>query len=103
VVLLVTINVVFGAFTQTVNIGVTAVRQAITPDLVQGRVSATIRFCGLGLAPLGSSAGGFLGTVVDLRMGVLLAAASLCLSPLFMVFSPLARLGVHLPKHQPVG
>lgn len=42
------------------NVTVMAVRQAVTPDGMQGRVAATITFVGMGAAPLGSLLGGFL-------------------------------------------
>ncbi|MFL6143253.1 MAG: MFS transporter [Labedaea sp.] len=94
---LVAVNLVFGAFTQTVNVVVNTIRQAVTPDDFQGRVAATIRFGGLGLTPLGSLLGGYLGQHLDLRPSVLLTAAALCLGPVLMVRSPLARIGRDLP------
>lgn len=57
---LIAINLVFGAFGQLVNVAVMAVRQAVTPDTMQGRVTATITFAGMGLTPLGSLLGGLL-------------------------------------------
>jgi hypothetical protein len=95
--LLMAINFTFGIFAQTFNVGIMAVRQAITPDAIQGRVVATIRFIGLGLTPLGSVLGGFLAGQVGLRTSVLLAAVGLCLAPVFLILSPLARLGRELP------
>lgn len=58
---LVAVNFVFAAFGQLVNVMVMAIRQAITPDGITGRVAATITFAGMGLTPLGSLLGGFLG------------------------------------------
>nr|WP_224058696.1 MFS transporter [Streptomyces kanamyceticus] len=90
---LVAINVVFGTFGQLVNVTVMAVRQAVTPDGLQGRAAATITFVGLGLAPLGSLLGGFLAQEWGLRTGLLAAASGMLLSPVVMALSPLARLG----------
>ncbi|MFJ3084595.1 MFS transporter [Streptomyces halstedii] len=95
--LLMAINFIFGVFAQTFNVGIMAIRQAITPDAIQGRVAATIRFIGLGLTPLGSVLGGLLAGQAGLRTSVLLAAVGLCLAPVFLIFSPLARLGRELP------
>ncbi|MEO3812921.1 MFS transporter [Sphaerisporangium sp. B11E5] len=95
--LLMAINFLFGALAQTVNVAVTSIRQAITPDAYQGRVSATVRFAALGFAPLGSLLGGYLGDAAGLRPAVFLTALALFLSPLFMSVSPLARLGRRLP------
>ncbi|MEU0522784.1 MFS transporter [Streptomyces niveus] len=94
---LMTVNFLFGAFSQLVDVTVMAVRQSITPLPVQGRVVATINFVGMGLTPLGSLLGGFLAGRWDLRTSLLLAAVGMALSPLFMAFSPLARLGRELP------
>ncbi|MFD7700197.1 MFS transporter [Streptomyces caelestis] len=94
---LVAVNLVFGAFGQLVNVTVMAVRQAVTPDGMQGRVAATITFAGMGLTPLGSLLGGFLAEWSGLRTGLLVTAAGMLLSPALMALSPLARLGRTLP------
>ncbi|MFJ8467809.1 MFS transporter [Streptomyces swartbergensis] len=94
---LVAINFVFGAAGQLVNVTVMAVRQAVTPDGLQGRVAATITFVGMGMAPLGSLLGGFLATESGLRTSLLVTAAGMMLSPVLMALSPLARLGRELP------
>jgi MFS family permease len=44
-----------------------ALRQAITPDRLMGRMTATMRFCTVAAAPLGSLAGGALATAIGLR------------------------------------
>lgn len=66
-----------------------ALRQAITPDRLLGRMTATMRFLTVAAAPLGSLAGGALATAVGLRptlwtialLGTLLAAGALAWSP----------------------
>jgi hypothetical protein len=93
---LVAINLVFGAFGQLVNVTTMAVRQALTPDALQGRVAATITFAGMGMAPLGSLAGGVLAAQWGLRAALAVTAAGMLLSPLVMALSPLARLGREL-------
>ncbi|MDX6250479.1 MAG: hypothetical protein QOF10_3839 [Kribbellaceae bacterium] len=45
-------NFVFGTFGQLVDVTVMAIRQAVTPLQLQGRVVATINFIGMGLTPL---------------------------------------------------
>ncbi len=94
---LVALNLVFGALTQLVNVTVMAVRQAVTPDGMQGRAAATITFVGMGLTPLGSLLGGLLAETWGTRIGLLAAAAGMLLSPALMALSPLARLGRTLP------
>ncbi len=94
---LLAVNLVFGVFSQLVNVTVMAVRQALTPDGMQGRVAATINFVGMGLAPLGSLLGGALAQAWGTRTGLLVAAAGMLLSPALMALSPLCRLGRTLP------
>ncbi|KOV53355.1 MFS transporter permease [Streptomyces sp. AS58] len=95
---LLAINFVFGMGGQLVNVTVMAVRQAVTPDGMQGRAAATITFVGMGLTPLGSLVGGFLAEEWGLRTGILVTAAGMLLSPVVMALSPLARLGRALPS-----
>jgi MFS family permease len=97
---LVAVNVVFGTFGQLVDVTVMAVRQALTPDRMQGRAAATITFAGMGLTPLGSLLGGVLGQECGLRTGLLVAATGMMLSPVLMALSPLTRLGRALPASQ---
>jgi MFS family permease len=94
---LVAINFVFGTFGQLVDVTVMAVRQAVTPDGMQGRAAATITFVGMGLTPLGSLLGGFLAVEWGLRTSLVVTAAGMVLSPVLMALSPLARLGRELP------
>ncbi|HVX45161.1 MAG TPA: MFS transporter [Mycobacteriales bacterium] len=94
---LVAVNFVFGMFGQTVNVMVMAVRQAVTPYQMQGRVAATINCVGMGLSPLGSLLGGFLAAESSLRTSLLVTAAGMLLSPVSMALSPLIRQGRTLP------
>ncbi|WP_329348078.1 MFS transporter [Streptomyces sp. NBC_01261] len=90
---LLAVNFVFGVAGQLVNVTVMAVRQAVTPHGLQGRVAATITFAGMGLTPLGSLFGGFIAQEWGLRTGLLVTAAGMVLSPVALALSPLARLG----------
>lgn len=66
-----------------------ALRQAITPDRLLGRMTATMRFMTVASAPFGSLVGGALGTAIGVRatlwtigvLGVLLALAAVAWSP----------------------
>ncbi len=66
-----------------------SLRQAITPDRLMGRMTATMRFLAVSAAPVGSLVGGALGTLIGLRatllvvgtLGLLLAAAATLYSP----------------------
>jgi predicted MFS family arabinose efflux permease len=94
---LIAINFVFAAFGQLVNVTVMVIRQAVTPDGMQGRAAATITFAGMGLMPFGSLLGGVLAQGWGLRTGLLATAAGMLLSPVVMALSPLARLRSDLP------
>jgi hypothetical protein len=66
-----------------------SLRQAITPDRMLGRMTATMRFLTVAMAPLGSLAGGALAEGIGLRgtlltigvLGLLLSAAAVLWSP----------------------
>lgn len=94
---LLAVNFAFGTSSQLVSVTVTAVRQAVTPTGMQGRVAATITFAGMGMTPFGSLLGGGLAQEWGLRTSLLATAAGMMLSPLLMALSPLARLGRALP------
>jgi MFS family permease len=77
----------FGAVLYAINY--LSLRQAITPDRLLGRMTATMRFLTVAAAPLGSLAGGALATAVGLRatlltvgvLGLVLTAAAVVWSP----------------------
>lgn len=94
---LLAVGFVFGCGGQLVNVTVMAIRQAVTPNGMQGRAAATITCVGMGLTPLGSLVGGFLAQEWGLRTSLLVTAAAMMLSPTAMALSPLARLGRDLP------
>ncbi|MFD3523678.1 MFS transporter [Streptomyces sp. NPDC058653] len=100
---LMVINFLFGVFTQLVDVTVMAARQSITPAAIQGRTVATLNFVGMGLTPLGSLLGGVLAAGWGPRTSLLLTVVGLFLSPVSMVFSPLARLGKELPAPRGTG
>jgi MFS family permease len=80
----------FGAILYGINY--LALRQAITPDRLLGRMTATMRFLTVAAAPLGSLVGGALATAIGLR-GTLLtvAALGLSLSAAAVLWSPVRR------------
>lgn len=94
----VAVNFLFGMFGQLIDVNVIAVRQAVTPVRLQGRVVATVNFLGMGLTPVGSLLGGVLADQYGLRSALLVTVAAQLSSPLIMAFSPLARLGRTLPE-----
>ena len=69
-----------------------SLRQAITPDRLLGRMTATMRFLTVAMAPLGSLVGGVLATYIGLR-GTLLTVGvlALVLSGAAVLWSPVRR------------
>jgi MFS family permease len=80
----------FGAILYGINY--LALRQAITPDRLLGRMTATMRFLTVASAPLGSLVGGALATGIGLR-GTLLTVGALgiSLSVAGVLWSPVRR------------
>jgi MFS family permease len=74
------------------NINQVSLRQAITPDRVQGRMNASMRFIVWGTIPIGSLLGGALGEVLGLRPTLVLMAACSLLAGLWVIVSPVRRL-----------
>jgi MFS family permease len=87
------LSVFFGAFGGVVyNITQVSLRQAITPDRVQGRMNASMRFVVWGTIPIGSLIGGFLGEQIGLRQTMLVGALGGLLAGLWVLFSPVRAL-----------
>jgi MFS family permease len=64
-----------GAFANVVyNVNQVSLRQAITPERLQGRMNATMRFMVWGTIPIGSMVGGLLGEAIGLRPTLWIAA-----------------------------
>ena len=76
----------------TFNITQLSLRQAITPDRLQGRVNATMRFMMWGVTPFGAVLGGVAGSVIGLRPTLFIAAVAVLLAFVWVAFSSVAEL-----------
>jgi Na+/melibiose symporter-like transporter len=74
------------------NITQLSLRQAITPDRLQGRVNATMRFMMWGVTPVGALTGGVLGTAIGLRPALFIAAIGVLFAFAWVAFSAVVRL-----------
>ena len=74
VALLAVAGFVLGLATVVYNVNQVSLRQAITPERMQGRMNATMRWIVWGTIPIGGLLGGLLGTAIGLRTTILLAA-----------------------------
>ena len=78
-----------------------SLRQVITPNQFQGRVTASLRFVTWGVAPLGFLLGGILGETIGLQATLLVAVTGPLLSVVCLVLSPVPRLQA-LPTPEPI-
>ena len=74
------------------NIQQVSLRQAITPERLQGRMNASMRFFVWGTIPLGSLVGGVLATAFGVRTAILVGACLGFLALLPILLSPLRTL-----------
>ncbi len=74
------------------NVNQWSLRQAVTPDHLQGRVTAGHRFLVYGAEPVGALLAGFLAAGIGLRPALLVCALGAAAGPLVALFSPLRRL-----------
>jgi MFS family permease len=92
ILVLMTAQFFFGLGFVIFNTGQVSLRQAITPDCLQGRMNATMSFVGWSIVPLGGLLGGGLGEVMGLRPTLLLAALGEILAVLWLLLSPMRSL-----------
>ena len=84
---------VIGAATAVVyNINQVSLRQAITPERMQGRMNATMRFIVWGTIPIGSIAGGVLGGLIGLQATIWVGAIGSFVGFLPVLLSPVRSL-----------
>jgi MFS family permease len=71
-----------------------SLRQLVTPEQLQGRMNASLRFLVTGAIPIGSLAGGFLGSQMGLQPTLLIGAVGCLTGLLWLLRSPLPALRV---------
>ena len=82
-----------GTFTGVVyNVNQVSLRQAITPERMQGRMNATMRFIVWGTIPIGTLAGGILGGLIGLQATIWVAGIGSFVGFLPVLFSPVRTL-----------
>jgi MFS family permease len=80
---------VIGGFSNVIyNVTQVSLRQAITPERIQGRMNSVMRFIVWGTIPLGSLIGGGLATWIGLKETLIVGGIGSCLACLPVVFSP---------------
>ena len=71
------------------NIMAVSYRQALCPPRLQGRMNSVMRFLVWGTIPLGTLAGGALGTWIGLREALVVGSIGATLAFLWILFSPM--------------
>jgi MFS family permease len=74
------------------NVTQLSMRQAITPERLQGRMNSTIRFIVWGVMPLGQLIGGALATRYGLRTAIWIGAIGTSIAWIPLLFGPLLKL-----------
>jgi MFS family permease len=82
------------------NIQQVSLRQAITPERIQGRMNAVMRFLVWGTIPLGGLTGGALASWIGLRETLWVAAIAGTFTVLPVLLSPVRSLK-RIPEHEP--
>jgi MFS family permease len=90
--LLVTSGLIAGFGNVLYNVNQVSLRQAITPERMQGRMNATMRFIVWGTIPIGGILGGILGTTLGLLPTLWISAIFSFIPGLFVLFSPVRNL-----------
>jgi MFS family permease len=80
---------IVGTFVNVVyNIAQVSLRQAMTPERIQGRMNSVMRFIVWGTIPLGSITGGALASQIGLKQTLIVGGVGCCLPFLPVLFSP---------------
>ena len=72
-------------------------RQAVTPDRLLGRVTATLDVLDHGVAPLGALVGAVIAEALGVRTAIAVAWVGMASGVLFLLFSPLPRITSSVP------
>ena len=81
-----------GLFGNIFNVNQLSLRQAITPERLQGRMNSVVRFMYWGPQPVGMVLGGALGSTVGLRETLWFSACGAALAMVPLVLNPIRRL-----------
>ncbi|MDI3340774.1 MAG: MFS transporter [Sphaerobacter sp.] len=99
--MLIAAQFIIGLSSPLYNVNQVSLRQTITPDRLQGRMNASMRFIVWGTMPLGSLLGGALGGALGLRPTLLVAALGGTLAFLWVWHSPVHTLQTQPPPAEP--
>jgi len=98
---LVASGLIFSFSVVVYNITQVSLRQAITPERIQGRMNSVMRFLVWGTIPLGSLTGGALASTIGLRETLFVGAAGGLVSGLPIILSRAQRTLGQIPEPEP--
>lgn len=87
VILIMVMYMIDAAMVIVYNINQRSLRQAVTPQNLQGRMNASIRMFGMGVVPIGAVLGGWLGGIIGTTPTLIVGAIGLMCSSIFIIFS----------------
>lgn len=90
--ILIGIQILTGFSNPVYNINQVSLRQAITPDRIQGRMNATMRTIVWGTIPVGSLIGGVLGSQFGIMPTLIIGGVVATLSAVWVAFGPVISL-----------
>jgi hypothetical protein len=90
--ILIGIQLLTGFSIPVYNINQVSLRQAITPDRIQGRMNATMRTIVWGTMPVGSLIGGVLGSQFGIMPTLIIGGVVATLSAVWVAFGPVISL-----------
>lgn len=93
--ILMTLEFVVGVTDSIYNVSQVSLRQAVTPDRLQGRMTATLRTMFWGAWPLANLAGGILAGAIGAAPTIVIGGVVGMMSALVVVAGPLGRLRTH--------
>jgi MFS family permease len=86
------------------NVNQVSFRQAITPERMQGRMNATMRFIVWGTIPLGQIVGGAIANTAGVHSALWIGGVGACTAFLWVLFSPVRSLrDMPRPEEAPAG
>jgi MFS family permease len=87
-------TLLFGISGMAYNITQVSLRQAITPERMQGRMNASMRWIVWGTMPIGSLVGGAIATTYGIKTALWVGAIGGCFTFLFVLLSSVAKIRV---------
>lgn len=100
IILMMALMFVNGFLVVLYNVNQVSLRQSITPDRLQGKMNATMRFLVWGVFPVGGIIGGVLGEALGLPMTIVISGVGTLMSALWVALSPVGGVKV-LPEETP--